>query len=141
MLDVAGQLVGLDEGQRPVQVLAGVAVVPGLRAGGGQVAHGPGGMVLQAGRVRDLEGLLQLDRPPGSPSLRRAEPMLVRAWVSLVVQPPGQLDRPPGPALGRLDAVGQHVQLGLVAVGHGQLVAGGRVSSTATARAAAPSAS
>ena len=44
-------------------VLAGVAVVPGLRAEGGQVAHGPGGVVLQAGRDRHLEGLLQLDPP------------------------------------------------------------------------------
>ena len=83
VLGVAGQLVRLGKGQRPVQVLAGVAVVPGLRAEGGQVAHGPGGVVVQAGRDRDLEGLLQLDPPTGSPPFTRAEPMLVRAWVSV----------------------------------------------------------
>ena len=97
----AGQIVRLDEGQRPVQVLAGVAVVPHLRADGGQVDQRPGGVVLQPGADRHLERLLQV-----GPAARVAGLEPGRADVGqgvgeglLVVQPPGQLDRPPGPAI------------------------------------------
>ena len=126
VLGPSGQLVGLDEGQRPVQVRADVLVVAHLGADGGQVAHGPGGVVLQAGGGRHLEPLLQL-----LPAAQVAGQQPSRADVGqgvaerlLVVQPPGQLDRPPGPGHRRLQPVGQHVELGLVAVGHGQLAAG-----------------
>ena len=99
VLGEAGQLVGLDEGERPVEVLAGVAVVLHLDGLGGQVGHRPGGVVLQPGRDRHLEALLQLD-----PAARVAAEEPGRADVGqgvaeglLVTQPPGQLDRPPGP--------------------------------------------
>jgi hypothetical protein len=113
VLDVAGQLLGLDEGEGPVQVRAGVPVVPHLGGDGGQVAQGPGGVVFQAGGHRRLEPLLQL-----VPAALLAGQQPGRADVGqgvgqglLVVQSPGQLDRPPGPAHRRLVAVGQHVEL------------------------------
>jgi hypothetical protein len=126
VLHPTGQLTRLDEGQRPVQIREGVAVVPDLRADGGQVADGPGGVVIQPSIDRDLEGLLQVDPAVGVAVLQpgRADVGQGVAEGLLVVQPPGQLDRPPGPAHRHLQPLGQHVQLRLVAVGHGQLAAG-----------------
>jgi hypothetical protein len=114
------------EGDSAVEIPAGVAVVPELDVEGGQVDQGPGGVVLQPGGDRHLEALLQLD-PPALVAVEQPGRADVGQGVAeglLVVQAPGQPDGPRPPGHRRLGAVGQHVELGLVAVGHRQLVPG-----------------
>jgi hypothetical protein len=103
-----------------------MAVVPELHVDGGQVDQGPGGVVLQPGRDRHLERLLQVGPAALVADLQPSRADVVQGVGEglPVAQPPGQLDRPRPPCQRRLGPVGQHVQLRLVAVGHGQLVAG-----------------
>ena len=65
VLGVPGHLVRRGEGDRPFEVLVGVAVLADLEGDGGQVDQRPGGVVLEPGRDRHLERLFQL----GSPAL------------------------------------------------------------------------